>query len=221
MPDLMEVFDQGGWVMWPLLGVSLAAAACAIYCALTLRRNSVLSPALVAVAERLDREEDCPSALAACGREGGVFAEIIAVAVRSRSLPKAEAESMVEAAGRRAAHGLSLGATGLELSAGIAPLLGLLGTVSGMYNLLMKIAEAGVKEIGLISGGIAEALITTIAGLVIAIPALVAYSYFARRADDLILSMEEYALHLMTRLRQGLPSAAAGIEPASVVEPWP
>ena len=206
MPDLVVVFHQGGWVMWPLLAVSLAALACVLYCLATLRRTKALTPALAAVAERLDREEDCPSALAACAREGGVFAEILSVAIRSRALPKAEAESMVEAAGRRAAHVLSFGAAGLELFSGIAPLLGLLGTVSGMYNLLTRISEAGVKEIGLISGGIAEALITTIAGLIIGIPALVAFSYFSRRADELILSMEEYALHLMTRLRrEGLP----------------
>jgi biopolymer transport protein ExbB len=90
----------------------------------------------------------------------------------------------------------------LDLVSVLAPLLGLLGTVSGMYSLLMKIALAGAKDIGLISGGIAEALITTMAGLVIAIPSAALSHYFSRRAESMILSMEEYAGELGSRLRK-------------------
>jgi biopolymer transport protein ExbB len=194
------LFEQGGWVMYPLALTSLAGLACAAYCALTLRRRAVLRPALEEVAATLTPDGDCEGALAVCREEGGPFGELLSLTIQTRTATKAEAEALVEGAGRRAMHELSRGLLGLEVVSGVAPLLGLLGTVSGMYQLLTRIAEAGVKEIGLISGGIAEALVTTMVGLVIGIPAYVAYVGFSRKADELVLAMEEYATHLLARL---------------------
>ncbi len=99
-------------------------------------------------------------------------------------------------------HDLSRGTLALEVVSGTSTMLGLLGTVSGMFNMMMTISHSGVKDIGAISGGIGEALITTLAGLAIAIPAYVAYVYFSRRVEDVVLNMEEYAIHLMARIRQ-------------------
>ena len=85
--------------------------------------------------------------------------------------------------------------------AAISPLLGLLGTVTGMYSVFETIAAASSGEMHKLSGGIAEALVTTIVGLVIAIPAYVAYSFFSRRVEELVLEMERLAVGLMLRLR--------------------
>ncbi len=196
------LFEQGGPVMYVLLLTAVIGLTYTIYCLITLRRKAVMSRSLVAVAESLDDERDCETAEQVCRREGGPFAEILASVIISRHLPRAEAESIVEGAGRRAAHDLSKGTLALEVVSGISTLLGLLGTVTGMFNMMMSIREAGVKEISAISGGIGEALITTIAGLVIAIPAYIAYVYFTRRVEDLVLMMEEYAFLLLSRLQR-------------------
>ncbi len=196
------LFEQGGPVMYILLLTAVIGLTYIIYCLITLRRKAVMSRSLVAVAESLDDERDCETAEQVCRREGGPFAEILASVIISRHLPRAEAESIVEGAGRRAAHDLSKGTLALEVVSGISTRLGLFGTVTGMFNMMMTIREAGVKEISAISGGIGEALITTIAGLVIAIPAYIAYVYFTRRVEDLVLMMEEYAFLLLSRLQR-------------------
>lgn len=198
----MTLFEQGGPVMYPLLLVSIFGLAYVLYCLFALRRRVIISAPLLKIAETLSPDEkDCAKAEDICRSEGGPFGEILLLVIRSRKLGQAESEQLVEGAGRRAAHDLSRGTLALEIVAAVSPLLGLLGTVTGMYNLLTNIKTAGSQEMGVISGGIAEALITTIAGLIIAIPAYVAFSYFSRRVDDLALVMEEYAEHLMARLR--------------------
>ncbi len=196
-----SLFAQGGPVMYVLAVAAIVGITYIIYCLLTLRRRAVMSPPLVLVAENLRELEDFDDALAICKREGGPFAEIIASVIATHDIARPEAEAIVEGAGRRAMHDLSRGTLALEVVSGTATMLGLFGTVSGMFNMMMSISHSGVKDIGAISGGIGEALITTLFGLAIAIPAYVAYVYFSRRVEDVVLNMEEYAIHLMARIR--------------------
>ncbi len=205
LPDA-SLFEQGGPVMYVLLLAAVIGLTFIIHCLLTLRRKAVMSAPLVRVAENVEGAADFEEALAICRREGGSFAGILASVIATSELPREDSESIVEGAGRRAMHDLSRGILALEVVSGIATMLGLLGTVSGMFNMMMTISDAGVKDISAISGGIGEALITTIAGLAIAIPTYVAYVYFSRRVEDLVLQMEEYAIHLMARIRR--PSQA-------------
>lgn len=197
---LLSFLHQGAPVIYVILGLSVVGVACAVYCALALRRRTVLPESLVRLAETL-RGTDCTEAEAHCRREGGAFAELLLTVILTRGIGREEAEALVEGAGRRAAHDLQRGVLVLEVIAGISPLLGLLGTVLGMYNVFGQIAQVGAQEMHRLSGGIHEALVTTIAGLVVAIPAFVAYTWFSRRADDRVLEMERYAVSLMLRLR--------------------
>ncbi len=196
-----SLFQQGGPVMYALLLAAVLGLTFIIYCLLILRRNAVMSAPLVMVAENVREERDFADALVICKREGGAFGEILASVIATRDLPRDEAEAIIEGAGRRAMHDLSRGTLALEVISGISTMLGLLGTVTGMFNMMMTISHSGIKDIGAISGGIGEALITTIAGLVVAIPTYVAYVYFSRRVEDVVLLMEEYAIHLMARVR--------------------
>lgn len=200
-----SLFEQGGPVMYPLLLAAIVGVTYIIYCLLTLRRGAVMSPALVRIAENLRDEADFEKAEAICRREGGPFAEILASVITTTKLARAEADAIIEGAGRRAMHDLSRGTLALEVVSGISTLLGLLGTVTGMFNMMIGIREAGIKDIGAISGGIGEALITTIAGLFIAIPSYVGFVYFSRKVEDVVLLMEEYAIHLMARIRRDAP----------------
>ncbi len=197
---IMPLFHKGGPVMYPILLASLIGLACLIYCLLILRRRVVMPSDLVALAQKLTADSDFSSAEAVCRREGGPFAEVLLTVIASRGAGREEAESLVESSGRRAAHELSRGVLALEVVAGVAPLLGLLGTVTGMYQVFMEVRSAGVKGIASISGGIGEALITTIAGLVVAIPAYVAAVCFSRQIESLALDMERQAIALMSKL---------------------
>ncbi len=208
LPDA-SLFEQGGPVMYVLLLAAVIGLTFIIHCLLTLRRNAVMSAPLLRVAEYVKDEEDFDEALAICRREGGSFAEILASVIVTCDLPREDSEAVVEGAGRRAMHELSRGILALEVVSGIATMLGLLGTVSGMFNMMMTISDAGVKDISAISGGIGEALITTIAGLAIAIPTYVAYVYFSRRVEDVVLQMEEHAIHLMARIRKPAQAGAS------------
>lgn len=196
-----DIISEGGSVIYVLGGISIVGVAFFFYCLLMLRRGTLFSKDLVKMASTLCHEEDCMSAEELCRKTGGPLAEILLTVIMSRKLTREEADTLVEGAGRRAAHAISRGIIVLEVIAAIAPLLGLLGTVTGMYDVFGKISEVGAQEVHKLSGGIAEALVTTIAGLIVAIPAYVAYSYFSRRVEELVLEMERIAVGLMLRIR--------------------
>jgi len=201
METFTEIYEKGGPVIYFILAASVVGLGYVLYCLLVLRRSVVLAKPLVKMAESLTDEAGCAEAEDLCRREGGPFAEILLAVLTTRRARREEAETLVESAGRRAAHDLSHGILALEVVAAISPLLGLLGTVLGMQRAFANIQEAGVKNFGALSGSISEALITTICGLIVAIPAFVAFTWFTRRVDDLVLDMERHAMTLMARVR--------------------
>jgi len=196
---MWEWMEKGGIVMYAIGGVSLLGLMYMVYCFLSLRKGRVLPAALIKIVE--DDSFNLQDAETLCRKNGGAFAEVLLTVLLTRSAGREEAEALVEGAGRRAAHDLSRGTIVLEVVAAISPLLGLLGTVTGMYNVFGRLAQVGVREAGQLSGGISEALVTTIAGLVVAIPAYVAFTWFSRKVDDLVLEMERYAVALMLKVR--------------------
>ena len=199
--ELWQILTQGGNVIYILLGVSVLGVAFFFYCLLMLRKKTLFPRELVDLAQGLTHESDFASAERLIRKIGGPLAEILITVVMSRELSRDEADSLVEGAGRRAAHAISRGVQALEVIAAISPLLGLLGTVTGMYTVFNTISEVGASEVHKLSGGISEALVTTIAGLIVGIPAYVAYSYFSRRIDEAVLEMERLAIGLMLRIR--------------------
>ena len=103
----------------------------------------------------------------------------------------------IEETGRQVVHELQRYLNSLGTIASIAPLLGLLGTVIGMIKVFTAITTHGVGNAGILAGGISEALLTTAAGLAVAIPSLMFFRYFQGRVDELVLRMEEEALKLV------------------------
>jgi biopolymer transport protein ExbB len=106
----------------------------------------------------------------------------------------------IQATGRQEARSLERMLIVLEVITAITPLLGLLGTVLGMSQVFDVISEVGLGQTKAFSGGIAQALRTTIVGLGVAIPSLIAYSSFDRKVDNLILEMEKYSMLLLNKL---------------------
>lgn len=200
MKNIIDFLAKGGIIMIPLFLCSVAALAVAIEKSLALRRRKVIVPALVGVLENVKGPEDFNLALSICEKHRGPFAGLIRLALENRQLPREELKEALLDQGRQEVHRLGRGLGVLETVAGIAPLLGLLGTVLGILKVFKVISLMGAGQAAALAGGISEALITTIAGLFIGIPALVAYNYFADKAESLVLEMEKHSNLLLGKI---------------------
>jgi biopolymer transport protein ExbB len=200
MEEAWNLLRQGGPVMVPLALCSIAALALVLDRFWALRRKRVLPGELLSAARRFRAADDPGAVLAPCDARPGPLATVLSVVVEDPPRTRELAVERVQTAGRRAVRELERGLVALEIIAVISPLLGLLGTVLGMFHTFQVIAEQGLGDPGALSGGISQALITTIFGLGIAIPTAVAQSYFSHRVDDLVLEIEEHGGALVDHL---------------------
>ena len=186
--------------MVPLLLTSIVGLAVAIERALFLRRRRILRPVVVEHIETLRKSEDIEQIVDGVGKQDGPFLNVIRAGLENRQRSKEEIKEAILDQGRQEARTLERGLVILETVAGIAPLLGLLGTVIGMIKVFRVITQEGLGQTQSLSGGISEALFTTVVGLSIAIPALVAYNYFSHKVEDLVLEIEKYSGQLVNKL---------------------
>lgn len=194
---MLELIKAGGWLMLPLIACSVVAMAIVLERAWTLRRARIIPPHLVAqVWHQLKKRQLNPDQLRAL-REGSPLGRILAAGLINKNQPREVMLESIEDVGRHEAHSLERFLNTLGTIAVISPLLGLLGTVVGMIEVFNVIGNQGLGKAGALAGGISQALITTAAGLVIAIPTLVAHRYFLRRVDTLVVEMEQEALKLV------------------------
>ena len=190
---MLEIVQSGGWLMVPILLCSVIAAAISGERLWSLQRKRVLPDNLLPQTwTRLKNNEMDAQKLRDLRNEsslGSVFAAGIANARRGRDIMK---QAMEEAASQ-VSHELERYLTALGIIASIAPLLGLLGTVVGMIKVFTELMSEGAGNANLLAGGISQALITTAAGLSVAIPALMFHRFFLRRVDELVVSIEQEA----------------------------
>lgn len=190
----------GGPIMIPLFICSVLALAVILESAINLRRNRIISPEQIEVINAVKDQEDIQIVYNKCNAIKGPFSNIIRRAITNNHLTREEKILDIQAAGRQEARVLERRLTILEIITAVAPLLGLLGTVLGMSQVFDVISEIGLGQTKAFSGGIAQALRTTIIGLSVAIPSLIAYSSFDRKVDSLILEMEKYSMLLLNKL---------------------
>lgn len=194
---------RGGIVMLPIALCSILALAIAVERLWNLRRRRVIRYDILAPIEELLREQKIPEAMTLCKRHDNTTSRLLLVAILNADHSKAEIKEMIEDQGRQEVAILERYLTTLGTIASISPFLGLLGTVVGLLKVFDAIAQSGgVTNAAVLSDGIHNALITTVAGLCVAIPSLVAYNYFARRAEALILEAERVSLRLLNILKQ-------------------
>jgi len=186
--------------MIPLLLTSVLGLAVVLERAYFLQRRRILRSDVLDLIRSIERPEDVEDAMDGLSRHDGPFFNIIRVGLANRGRSREEIKEAMLDQGRQEARALEKGLVILETVAGIAPLLGLLGTVLGMIKVFRVISEQGLGQTQSLSGGISEALITTVVGLSIAIPALVAYNYFSHKVEDLVLDIEKYSSELLMRL---------------------
>lgn len=196
-------FLKGGIVMWPILFCSVLALAIVIerlwqlHCA---RINTVKFMSDIGATLAKNRIKE---AIDICSRTGGPIANILKAGILKHDRSKAEIRQTIEDAGIYEVPKLEKNINLLATFAQITPLLGLLGTVTGMVKAFRVIEEKGaVVNPGDLAGGIWEALITTVAGLAVAIPTLVAYNYLAGRVETIVLDMEKSSTDLINILEQ-------------------
>ena len=204
---MLGVMQSGGWLMVPILLCSVAALAIGIERGWTLHGARVMPKGLLDDAQRWARDGaggPRVGELAAGSPLGQVLAAGIANARRGRSLMK---EAMTEAIAA-VSHDLERYLTSLGIIASISPLLGLLGTVVGMIRVFSALMLDGAGHPESLAGGISEALITTAAGLTVAIPSLMLHRFFLRRVDDLVVELERHAAHLVDAMHSDAPPSA-------------
>ncbi len=204
---MWAIFVKGGIVMIPLALLSIMGVAVTIEKLISLRHSRVIQKEIVGCIESVRSGSDIPMAIKLCERYNGPFANVIRAGLEEASASPIEMRQAMEDIGRREVKRLERYLVVLETVAGASPLLGLLGTVLGMIKVFSVISIAGVGQAGLLSGGIAEALITTAFGLSIGIPALIMYNFFDSRADALTLKIEGYA-HVLIKQLSGMEEKA-------------
>lgn len=200
LEDAWMLLQRGGIVMIPLILCSIISLAIFIEKLITLRRKRIIIPEIISVIDNVKSLEDISLAISICEKNKGVFSNIIQLVLKNNHLPKEEIREMFDDQGRQEVRTLERGLVILETIAAIAPLLGLLGTVTGMIKVFDVISVQGVGQAGALSGGISEALLTTVVGLSIGIPTLVFYNYFTNKAENLILDIEKFSNDLMKKL---------------------
>jgi biopolymer transport protein ExbB len=215
---MLEIIRAGGWLMVPIIGCSVLALAIVLERLWTLQRRRVLPDDLTRqVWEWVSRNELDHRQIQAL-QEGSPLGRILAAGLVNRNRDRQIMKESIEDIGRHVVHELERYLNLLGTIAAVSPLLGLLGTVTGMVKIFAAISASGaVGDPSVLAGGISEALITTVAGLSVAIPTLVAFRYLRDRVDGLVIDMEKEAITLVEALhrRQFLDTIGKRNEPAA------
>jgi len=199
---MLEIVKSGGWLMLPIIICSIVAAAIIIERLWTLQQSRVVPRNLTRqVWEWVNKNQLNPQRIKTL-HEGSPLGEILAAALSNRKIDRDAMKERVQDTGRHVVHELERYLNTLGTIAAISPLLGLLGTVIGMVKVFAAITTSGVGDPSVLAGGISEALITTAAGLSVAIPALIAYRYLRGRIDALVVQMEKEATSLVDALHR-------------------
>jgi biopolymer transport protein ExbB len=201
--SLLEIMKKGGILMYPIALCSVIMVAFVFERGVSLRRSRVIPKPFVTrfMQQIRDGQLDREQALTLCEENGSPVAEVFAGAVRKWGRPAVEVEQGVLDAGERATNGLRRYMRVLNAVHTISPLLGLLGTVTGMIAAFNSVAVGdALGRPERLAGGVSEALLTTAAGLTVAIPALIFYLYFTSRVDHLVMEMDSLGQELVNTI---------------------
>lgn len=194
---MFEIISAGGWIMGPILLCSVIATAIIIERFWTLQKKHIIPTDLVPKIWKWIKTDELNKKQLLLLRNHSPLGEVLAAALANRTHSREMMKASIEETSNRVLHKLEKYLNTLGTIAEIAPLLGLLGTVTGMIAMFAAVGEVGLGNPRILSGGLSEALITTAAGLSVAIPAFIFYRYFRGVVDELILTMEQEALKIV------------------------
>jgi biopolymer transport protein ExbB len=188
---MWELFQAGGVFMWPIALCSILAAAITAERLWTLQQRRVMPPDLTRRIWALVENGQVNDKVIAALETNSPLGKILATGLQHRHRPREVMMERIEDAGRHVAHELDRFLNTLGTIAGVAPLLGLLGTVTGIIKAFNAIYAGGLGDPRALSGGISEALLTTAFGLMVAIPSYVAYRYLRGKVDGIVVQIEK------------------------------
>ena len=188
--------------MLPIIACSIVAAAIILERLWTLQASRVLPKDLTAEVWKWVKNDQLDPQHIQALHQGSPLGQVLAAGLVSRHESREIVKERVEDTGRHVVHELERYLNPLGTIAAISPLLGLLGTVIGMVKVFAAITASGVGNPSVLAGGISEALITTAAGLTVAIPSLMGYRYLRGRVDGLVVRMEKEAMKFLEALSQ-------------------
>jgi biopolymer transport protein ExbB len=212
--NLLQMFLKGGVIMYPILLCSLIAVYVVIERILVLRKAKLDLGQFLMKVKNLFQRGDVPAVLAYCAEKDAPISNIIHQGLLKHDQGGERVREAVEDAGRAEVYHLERRLSWLATISGIAPMLGFLGTVTGMVSAFQRIESlGGIVNPSDLAGGIWEALITTVFGLLVGIPALAAYNYFVTRVGRFVHEMEVTSSELLDLLERAArdehPAAAA------------
>lgn len=209
--SLESLFLSGGFLMWPILLCSVVMVAFIFERMVGLRRGRVFPQRLRSDLLELAGEGKLADALELSRVGRSHFARLVAGGLARGEAGGFEMEVGLEEEGARVLYNLRNNCKPLSVMADVSPLLGLMGTVTGMIKAFDVVAKSGaLGRTELLAEGISEALLTTAFGLMVAVPSVIAYHIFRSKADNLLREMEDAALEIFEVMRRGMSEAKGG-----------
>jgi biopolymer transport protein ExbB len=208
---MLEIVQAGGWLMLPIIACSVVAVAIVLERLWSLQEKRVLPASVANQVWDWVQHNQIDVQQIQQAHQSSPLGQVLAAGLAYRHASRDVLKEAVEDAGRHVVHDLERYLNPLGTIAAISPLLGLLGTVSGMIRSFTAITAGGVGNPTVLAGGISEALITTAAGLTVAIPALIAYRYLRGRVDGLVVKIEKESMRFIEALLHQQRSGVFGV----------
>ncbi|HQX46549.1 MAG TPA: MotA/TolQ/ExbB proton channel family protein [Steroidobacteraceae bacterium] len=193
---MWEIVRAGGPLMWPIILCSIGAAAIILERFWTLQDKRVIPPDLTKKVWALIEGNQINDKVITALEQNSPLGRVLAAGLANRHRPREIMMERLQDTGRHVIYELERFLNSLNMIAGVSPLLGLLGTVTGIIKAFNAIQAGGMGDPRMLSGGIAEALITTAAGLTVAIPALIGFRMLRGKVDRIVIQMEKDALRI-------------------------
>lgn len=212
---MLEIFQAGGVLMWPLLFCSVIAIGIILEKFWMLKVNSVVPSKLQAQITELIEADTLEAHKVEALRRHSALGEVLASGIRNRAHGRDHMKQAIEESGRFVVHRLSKRLNALGTIASVSPLIGLLGTVVGMIQVFAAIRNSGVGDPTVLSGGISQALITTAVGLAIGITTLLFFRFFKGKVEQIAIMLERNAIHLVELATAKRVSAVAAKKAAA------
>ncbi len=209
---MWELVKAGGVLMLPLILCSIAMCAIIIERAIRLRLDKIAPATLMTQVNKQLRADTLNAQSIVKLQQNSVLGDLLATGIQSRAHGFQFTENQMQTRANELIHQLEKNLNFLGTIGAIAPLLGLLGTVIGIIGAFMAVNAGGVTDPAMLAAGVSQALITTAAGMVVAIPALVAYRYFQRRIVDIAMLLETRGNQLLSMLfYQDMPASELSV----------
>jgi biopolymer transport protein ExbB len=193
---VLDIINAAGWPIWPLIFASIIAVAIIFERLWSLRSNIIAPENLLLEAQKIITKEGVKKEAIQSLKDHSMLGEIFASALNNYNSPSEIIKEAIEETGRAVNHRLERYLSTLGTIATVAPVLGLFGTIIGMVELFSSFTSSG-HDVAIFARGISIALYNTAGGIVVAVPAMIAYRFFRSKIDNLVIEMEQQAIKLV------------------------